>query len=60
MTKLLRVQFPHNKKDFRRSLVNGASDGIGLEPYYIEFAEMAIHESELVEQVCKFLCLMNK
>jgi len=35
---------------------NGASNGIGLEKYCIEFAELSIHETELIEQVYKFLC----
>lgn len=34
---------------------NGASNGIGLEPYCIEFAELSIHETELIEQVYSFL-----
>ena len=32
-----------------------ASDGIGLEKYCIEFAELSIHETELMEQVYMFL-----
>ena len=32
-----------------------ASDGIGLEPNYIEFAELTIHETELMEKIHKFL-----
>jgi len=35
---------------------NGASNGIGLEPYCIEFAELTIHNMELMEQVNSFLC----
>ena len=35
--------------------VNGASNGIRLEKYCIEFAELSIHETELMEQVYKFL-----
>ena len=51
---------PHhsNKKDLGKcqSLFYGASNGIGLEPYCIEFAELTIHNTELMEQVNSFLC----
>ena len=41
---------------FEPQIVNGASNGIGLEPYCIEFAELTIHNTELMEQVNSFLC----
>ena len=51
---------PHhtNKKDSNKShcLFYGASNGIGLEPYCIEFAQLTIHEAELMQQVNSFLC----
>lgn len=34
---------------------NGASNGIRLEKYCVEFAEMTIHETELMENVSKFV-----
>ena len=36
-------------------LVNGASDGIWLEPYCVEFAKLIIHETEFIEQIYRFL-----
>ena len=38
----------------------GASIGIELEKYCIEFAELTIHETDLMEQVYKFLFLSDK
>lgn len=46
---------PDEKAPEGSNSINGASDGIGLEPNYIEFAELAIHETELLEEICKFL-----
>ena len=34
---------------------NGATCGTGLEKYCVEFAQMCLQETELVEQVYKFL-----
>ena len=36
-----------------------ASDGRGLEKYCIEFAELSIHETELMENVLKLLKMYN-
>ena len=36
-------------------LKNGASNGIRLEKYCVEFAELTIHETELMENVSRFV-----
>ena len=47
---------PNKKAPEGAIFKNGASNGIGLEPYCIEFAELTIHNTELMEQVNSFLC----
>ena len=39
--------------------VNGASNGIRLEKYCVEFAEMTIHETELMKNVLRLLKMYN-
>ena len=45
---------PTKNDDLEPSFVNGLSNGIRLEKYCVEFAELTIHETELIEQVYKF------
>ena len=49
--------FTQNKKHDNKShrAFYGASNGTGLEKYCVKFAELLIHETELMEQVYKFL-----
>ena len=45
-----------NKKDPEGSNFDiGATNGIGLEKYCIEFAELSIHETELIVQLFIFM-----
>ena len=51
------VYTKNNKNDFgkNRSHFYGASNGIRLEEYCVEFAELSIHETDLIEQVLTFI-----
>ena len=52
--KLTQNKIPDNKS---HRVFYGASNGIRLEKYCIEFGELSIHETELIEQVNKFVCM---
>ena len=48
--------FTYKKKGAEAPLSkNGASDGIGLEPYCIEFLHLCLHDKDTIEQIRKFL-----
>ena len=40
-------------------LKNGASDGIGFEPYCVEFLHLCLHDEETIEQIRKILNYNN-
>ena len=46
-----------NKKGLGKSqnLFYGASNGLKLEPYYVEFLHLCLHDEETIEQVKAFL-----
>lgn len=56
IVRTLKILIIPNEKDPEGSnSLNGATNGIRLEPYCIQFAELAIHETKLLEEICKFL-----
>ena len=50
---------PHHSNktdpDKSQSLFYGATNGIRLEKYCVEFAELSTHETELIVQIYNFL-----
>ena len=48
---LLSKQKRPQKRSF---LLNGATNGIRLEKYCVEFAQMCLQETELIEQIYRF------
>ena len=48
--KIITIFYCNHHCDF---IVNGVTNGIRLEKYCVEFAELSIHETELMERINK-------